>query len=334
MEKKRIEYIDAMRGFTMLLVVMHHVETSCFGGRVPSYNDFFITFRMPLFFFISGWVLYKADTIWNINHTFSFLKKKFMVQIIPTLFFVSIYAYHYNHPYWWERELKYGYWFTLMLFVYFVLYAFYNLVITNKLGRIKPLLLFALGVALFWFTDEFEAKQYVPEDAYWLRIFCVKKWGLFVFFVFGTIVKQYYNQFCQLMDNKYFSALVLLAFTLFAVVNPERTTLVSFLMAVLGIIVVVTFFRKNESMFVRETRIGKVLQTIGRRTLDIYLIHYLVLPRNLNMIGDFFKHNENLTLEIFAALIVALLVVFVCLVISQTLRISPLFRKYLFGVKK
>ena len=52
---KRIEYIDAMRGFTMLLVVMFHVEWT-FWGSDYGYNSFIEVFRMPLFFFISGWV--------------------------------------------------------------------------------------------------------------------------------------------------------------------------------------------------------------------------------------------------------------------------------------
>ena len=55
--KKRIEYIDAMRGFTMLLVVFGHVLTH----GLNNYSEgsvvysFFQTFRMPMFFFISGY---------------------------------------------------------------------------------------------------------------------------------------------------------------------------------------------------------------------------------------------------------------------------------------
>ncbi|MFK1753854.1 acyltransferase family protein [Bacteroides fragilis] len=63
--KKRIEYIDAMRGFTMLLVVFGHVLTHC----LRNYSEdsvvycFFERFRMPMFFFISGYIAYKARTL-------------------------------------------------------------------------------------------------------------------------------------------------------------------------------------------------------------------------------------------------------------------------------
>lgn len=53
---KRIEYIDAMRGFTMLLVVYSHILLFGYSdllirdNEILSFNRFFLTFRMPLFF--------------------------------------------------------------------------------------------------------------------------------------------------------------------------------------------------------------------------------------------------------------------------------------------
>ena len=56
-QKKRIEYLDALRGFTMILVVMSHVALFNLGVDVRSdgcYHTYFQLFRMPLFFFVSG----------------------------------------------------------------------------------------------------------------------------------------------------------------------------------------------------------------------------------------------------------------------------------------
>jgi peptidoglycan/LPS O-acetylase OafA/YrhL len=53
---KRIEYIDAMRGFTMILVVFSHIEGMLFKDYYSFVNQVFMSFRMPLFFFISGLV--------------------------------------------------------------------------------------------------------------------------------------------------------------------------------------------------------------------------------------------------------------------------------------
>ena len=60
LKSQRIEYIDAMRGVTMLLVVMAHVSMFClglYGYNGFSFNKMLSEFRMPLFFFVSGFVL-------------------------------------------------------------------------------------------------------------------------------------------------------------------------------------------------------------------------------------------------------------------------------------
>lgn len=48
---KRIEYIDALRGFTMILVVLSHVAIFCVGAYdVPNYHHYLQQLRMPMFF--------------------------------------------------------------------------------------------------------------------------------------------------------------------------------------------------------------------------------------------------------------------------------------------
>jgi fucose 4-O-acetylase-like acetyltransferase len=89
----RIGYIDAMRGLTMILVVYSHIQFYAYGMILShSFNSFFILFRMPLFFFISGWVLYKKTRIWDKKTMLSFLSNKFKVQIVSTLIFFSLYV--------------------------------------------------------------------------------------------------------------------------------------------------------------------------------------------------------------------------------------------------
>ena len=56
MAKKRIAYIDAMRGFTMILVVYAHVCYFCLDGPLMGFNRIFYLFRLPCFFMISGWL--------------------------------------------------------------------------------------------------------------------------------------------------------------------------------------------------------------------------------------------------------------------------------------
>ena len=54
--KQRLEWLDAMRGFTMILVVAYHVAQSGFmeSEKISASLPFLVLFRMPLFFFVSG----------------------------------------------------------------------------------------------------------------------------------------------------------------------------------------------------------------------------------------------------------------------------------------
>ena len=56
--KPRLGWLDALRGFTMLLVVTNHVALKSFGMQIrwSAALQFFLLFRMPLFFFISGFL--------------------------------------------------------------------------------------------------------------------------------------------------------------------------------------------------------------------------------------------------------------------------------------
>ena len=123
---ERIKYIDALRGFTMLLVVFCHVES--IGFRINPYDsvvgNILVSFRMPMFFFISGYIAYKSTIIWDKETYGRNMRKKAMVQLIPTFFFFSLFtlSHHGNPVSSFLNGGLGGYWFTLVLFEMFVLY--------------------------------------------------------------------------------------------------------------------------------------------------------------------------------------------------------------------
>ena len=114
----------------------------------------------------------------------------------------------------------------------------------------------------------------------------------------------------------------------------QYNTVTFLIQGTLGIMIVFTFFRRYEDSFSKTTFIGKWLQYIGRRTLDIYLLHYFFLPRNVDELGQFFFDYSNPVLEFFVSLFLALLVIVICLVTSNIIRLSPFLGHYLFGVRR
>jgi fucose 4-O-acetylase-like acetyltransferase len=87
-----------------------------------------------------------------------------------------------------------------------------------------------------------------------------------------------------------------------------------------------------QNSFVSTKKVGKALQYIGKRTLDIYLIHYFFIPY-LPQIRTIISGN-NVVLELVIVGGLSLIVIAVCLIVSNILRTSPILAKYLFGAKE
>ena len=339
----RIGYIDALRGMAMILVVYFHIAAYGFGSYELGYNDIIERFRMPTFFFISGWLFYKAGRIWNRQAITSMNRKKFMVQIVPTLVFMLLYLLMFN-----LLDIssfgsdKKGYWFTFVLFEFFVIYILAEAILNRQnssKGEMRVLaLILTLSVCAFYYAKYYT--RYAVELGVWkdiLGFFSFVKIRHIIFFWLGTFVRRHFYQFIQLTNNRYVTALLIALFTTIiiwpTVLSINGIEYIAYLIAgVSGTIICFTFFRIHAQHFSQKTWYGRELQLIGRRTLDIYLIHYFVLPYDLVRPEVWLQYHNN-TLFVPIALILALWVVIISLVISGILRVSPLLAKYLFGAK-
>jgi len=341
----RIEYIDALRGFTMILVIYHHIAFWCLDNIDFGYNEFFMRFRMPLFFFISGWLFYKVDRLWNKETISRIIKKKFMVQIIPFLVFMLLYMCLFNGPeYQTTFESKCGFWFTYTLFQYFVIYigieALFNKEQSNKKEIGVMLFMFALSIISFYY----EIIRFEYNLGIWrqlLTLLSFSKVKYIIFFWLGTFVRKNFESFIRITDNQYVIAICLCLFVPSAIYSREifysyfELKLISFLSSGLfGIIIVFTFFRRNNYLFSKNKRIGKLLQFIGQRTLDIYLLHYFVLPYHRHEIGLWLLQYSHKSADMLIILIISLWIIFISLMLSSIIRLSPFLGHYLFGAKR
>ena len=367
--KPRIAYIDALRGLTMLLVVYSHIQF--FGYYTTSdFNLCFVRFRMPLFFFVSGWVLYKESRRWDFTTSKLFIIKKFKVQIISTLIFFSLYIYLFDlNLYNAFDTAKSGYWFTYTLFFYFLFYITSVYITHFKNNPIFEDIVVAL-IALMVMACNYVA--IIDQNPIHQRIYGIigiPQWKYYIFFCFGVFVKKYFNQFVSATDNAMAMAVIIVSFFILLAFNqfftdhlPSFYTVSYFLYGFLGITILYTVFRKNEEWFAtnqnisrwmqyigRHTldiyllhyfflprnlqNISRWMQYIGRHTLDIYLLHYFFLPRNLQMIGSFINNHPNPTIELFFSSTLALMVIGICLLVSKVLCTSPILANVLFGKK-
>ena len=347
MEKKRIAYIDAMRGFTMIFVVYSHICGMCLGDRWMGWNDIFFLFRLPCFFFISGWLFEKTGRQWDGATIKSVIKNKFMVQIVPTFIFLLLLA---PPPLFFSRlgATKGGYWFTFALFVFFLLNIFSSWMVRKWSAKQQDVFLFvfALIVSVFAFCYDAYYNRYFSHFG-WLTkglgFVSLMTWRYYLFFYVGTFVKRHFEAFIRWTSKPVVIILVIVGFfAISQIPHSECISLVYFVFAVggiLGLTMIFTAFRyigayisthptHHFSLIIFHSFIY-----IGTRTLDIYLLHYFFLPRFLLVYGEQFRTYDNKLLEFFVALILALIVVGLCLIASRIIRLSPFLAKYLFGVK-
>ena len=101
----------------------------------------------------------------------------------------------------------------------------------------------------------------------------------------------------------------------------------------LGAVLSFAFFRRYEAAFQHTAHIGRALQYIGRRTLDVYLLHFFFLPKNMAVLGNLVMGNGNPTVELFVSLVIALMVIALCLLMSNIFRLSPVLAHWLLGAK-
>ncbi len=353
--KPRLEWLDALRGFTMIMVVAYHVcqNTFLLSPKVSSSMPFLVLFRMPLFFFVSGFLAYKASITWNLSTLGTLIAKKMRVQLIPTVvFFLFAMAVLYKGPYLdvVGKQLlgptKGGYWFTLVLLYMFIIYYLFAY-IENKLkwkSWIPITLFFVLSMVVYetcflpkYFIWAFGRKN--PVENHWIQTTSfIQVMQYMPFFLYGNIVHRYWNQAQKVMDSKWFFPLIV-TIVIFCTLDVLKwhtlrmqwTNLPMTLAKFILLTIVFMYFRHYHQYFTKMTWIGRSFQYIGRRTLDIYLIHFLFLP-NLPGIGVFFSSNRhNFVMDTTLSVLLGLLIIGFCIISSNILRVSPFLKKYLFG---
>lgn len=351
--KQRLEWLDALRGFTMLMVVANHVFdfSFCINPKYSMFMSVCLLFRMPLFFFISGFLAYKATFLWNAAATGRLVQKKLRVQLVPTLVFMTAFEAIMRKPFWssleaaWLGPTKGGYWFTIvllqMLLAYYAICLIANKVTQNR--RMMSFILFAVwAVAFFGYATLYMPKWFHwQKDIFWQATSLTEFVRYFHCFLLGNLCHRHWGRLCRLLDTPGLPVILLFMAFIGAAdylnwhnlrlhwANLPRTAAMYSL-----VLLCVAFFRHYEIWFTQDKPVGRVLQYIGVRTLDVYLLHYFFLP-HMSFMGRWFKDNpSNFAIEGTAAIAVALLVVAFSLLTSQILRISPVLRKWLFGREK
>ena len=312
---ERITYLDSIRGFAILLVIVGHMIQFNFvdGVESPIFNIIY-SFHMPLFFFLSGCTTFLSekgrggiDSILKVGHL---VKKKFLALIVPSMCWTMLIPLFFSADYSFDKGISY-FWFLNTLFAISLFWIFRSF-LYNYCHRSK-------------FVDIFFVSLLIG-----LFLFGIKRVSLMYLFMFlcGYYFQQS-NALDKLKDWAYLFVLLgyclgvgFFSYTKGGVETEDRVWL-EFPLSICASICLMKIF----SIF-RENHIAKFLSFIGKYTLGIYLCHFVFIHQlSLEVLHSSFNKVCQFVILILLASIIAVL----CVILQRVTEAFPLLNNIMYG---
>ena len=333
----------------MILVVFSHIYIP----NTSPLNQFLINIRMPLFFFISGFISFRREQSWSGKETISRLGSKVRTMIIPAFTLGMLFTLVYNQTPitdFFTRPTKMGYWFTFALFNMLLVYYSARWMHARRARTSLETFtrrLFVVALVCFAALSDLSALGYAD------RVLTLSMTFKHLhFFAFGALCSCNHEWFERTLDNGMKMAVVIIGVFILSwwTISLSRNievactyidyqylnTLQTFINALIGycgILTVFCFFRRYGEFFSENRHIGKPLQFVGRNTLDVYLLHYFVLMGMPTMLRPYIVETDNILVTLVVGMAVAIATVAVSLLISRVIRLSDHLAYYLLGAR-
>ncbi|MCQ2754560.1 MAG: acyltransferase [bacterium] len=298
--QKRSNYADIAKAIAIFLVIVGHVRPDT--HDIVAYKSLIYAFHMPLFFIISGMFVYAKREVYSFETWKNFLKKNFLILIIPFIIWGLIYMnFSYENFFIFlfgsrQAFLQVGtltsLWFLPVLFLARILLeGLFH--ITDKLKWnlnlttfIFMFIFWAIGIFLphhnsetefgnFWCYDvAFVAAGFMlmgkiikPLTDKLSEFKLLPLLGLFILFsaafCYGFSLTKFSEEFVLMCEGRYY---------LFFILNALNGSFAALVFSVLA------------NRFIGE---NKFVKYVGMNTMGIYLLHKNMLPDIINFISQF-----------------------------------------------
>ena len=329
--KSRIEWVDALKGFLILLVVIGHLTQSY--EQANGLYTFIYTFHMPLFFWVSGYLSVNLAR----RNASQYVIKKVLTLLLPFISFAIIASFvkGVDSPVdFFLRFNKHGYWFLLTLF-FFSLFLIGCCKVTHYVYRwlnikcrtyiqdkkyILPVLELAfLGLIEVLFVLCCVYVPTVVQDLLQIKTFLL----YWPYFVLGYIVSQY-----SIRIPDCIAGICGLAFFVVWYSSLEYGILTNEIAYQLSRFCATVFFF-TVFLRVKSNWIINQLGFVGRETLCIYLIHYWFISGAGSWV--FAHFGGTMVLQTVGFVVISIIIAMVCIVIKRVICKSSLLGLLLFG---
>lgn len=340
MEKIRLQYLDEIKGFAIILMVLAHAIAWSFEDWKPVMNPvvstpnlvyagliwkFIYSFHMALFFLVSGYLCFKPLNNWG--GVFQGVKKKSIRLFIP--YFVTGGLITIIRP-------GFGYWFLFSLWELSVV-GLAIIYILEKINKTNKLWIDIIVVVIGYFLVEKTRSinlltNPVADVRYGLTFYLP--------FMVGVLIRKY-----PLVENylsKYYSLIVISFFVFFLtryieVDQPIAERLLSWIKTInslthatelLGSLTFYYMFKQGINI-----KAGEILSYLGKHTFEIYVIHIFFVVR-ISQVGAFWLETNLptcLATQIVYSTCATAIAVVLSLIISGFIKHSNVLSKLLFG---
>lgn len=323
----RILYVDRLKGFAILLVVMGHMYLF---SMHP--NDVFIgkmiqSFHMPLFLFLSGFVI-------STPPDFNKIKNKCRKYILPMFVFGTSFSLYIQQCFTLETlgsafkfvlgESKNGYWYFLSLTMFYLTLPLLGM--WKK--RLKFMELTAPLVLYVTFYIGWRKGGSLGEVLSLEHAAC-----FYPFYVLGYLSRKYDLVAMLLKRNMIFTmalAVYVVLFNLEDGLMPHDiySMLTRFIAPTMAIIMVLFVFVKRENT---SSPIERQLSLLGKETMSIYVLHFFIVYKiNLSVLCPLFADNSNTFTQLVLVTMVSVVVSYSSLYIGKLIKTSDIIRKYIY----
>lgn len=292
-----------------------------------SVNQMIYSIHMPLFIFLSGFVFH----VYNGKHGwFKIIAKRAFALLLPFFTFSALYCYFKRTSYadmLFTDEMHKGYWFTLVLFeIVFISTMMEMLVKRIRGGQNRTLLIdISVNVLLALFLMLIAKMKLVPTP-YETLLSTDKVCRYYMFFQMGRIVNTY-QCFACLFKKQWLYVLCLSVYYILFVYdgyNLQSANITSFILPICGIVVLTNVVEQNQKILDSHG----ILASLGKNSLEIYLIHFFLLAIIPHQIVDCYGIVYLQILVLFA---LSMICIYISLLIAKLIHHSDFLDFILLG---
>lgn len=313
--KQRLNYIDRLKGFTILFVVMGHLIVQ----RDIIY-ELISSFHMPLFIFLSGYVASSPSSFSIISGKFRKLMFPFfVVGTCHVLFLKASFIHALLSTY------KAGYWYLYVLFCFYIFLIPFK---WNKVKGFKGIIIdFIIAIIIFCILL-FLHKVTAPNpsnDLFSIGQF-VQYWP---FFIIGFFCKKY-DVVRKLYDYNIIYGIALVLYLTFFIFYINGYAYLYKFLAIMAITCLIYLFYSHEHL---NNVFENELSRFGKNSLDIYIFHFFLLKTlNIKSFGVWFYQSENILLESMFLIFFSIILAYICLCIGKLIRKSRALSFIVYGI--